>query len=107
MADEKLAKMFEEFLLLYKVVNRKSVIEILKTEISNDQSMRIYQLSDGARSTREISSILNNKCSHTTVANLWNKWALSGLVSEGTRKGRFKAAFDLVEYGIAIIETEE
>jgi hypothetical protein len=107
MADDKLTSMFEEFLLLYKVTNRKSIIEILKSELKTDQLLEIYQLTDGKRSTRELASMLKNKCSHATVANLWNKWALIGLVVPAEQKGRYKAAFNLFEYGITTIDEED
>lgn len=106
MNDDKLESMFEEFLSLYKVINRKSIIEILNAEINTQQLIEVYQLSDGIRSTREISRIIINKCSHATVANLWNKWALIGLVTPTDQKGRYKATFDLYEYGINKIDEE-
>lgn len=109
MAEDRLSGLFEEFLLLYKVVNRKNVIDILRAELSTDQLIEIYQESDGSKSTREVSAILKNKCSHTTVARLWNKWALLGLVVPAKQKGRYRAAFNLDEYGISgvVVEDEE
>ncbi len=107
MVNDKLTGMFEEFLLLYKVINRKSVIEILRSELKTDQLIEIYQLTDGEKSTRELSSILKDKCSHTTISNLWNKWALLGLVYPARQKGRYKAAFNLFEYGITKLEDKE
>lgn len=108
MAERKLEEMFEEFLLIYKVVNRKNIIEVLRAELSTDQLIEIYQCSDGERSTREVSAVLKNKCSHSTIARLWNKWALLGLVVPAKQKGRYKAAFNLDEYGISgVIEEPE
>lgn len=107
MANDKLESLFEEFLLIYKVVNRKKIIDILREELNTEQLIEIYQMSNGERSTREVSAILKNKCSHTKIANLWNKWALLGLVIPATRKGRYKAAFDLDEYGISSVVEEE
>ncbi len=108
MAQDQLANMFQEFLTLYKVVNRKTIIDIIKAELNSEQLIEIYSLSDGEKSTREIASTLKNKCSHSTVAKLWNKWALLGLVVPAAQKGRYKAAFNLVEYGVTNIpESEE
>lgn len=107
MADDRLTGLFEEFLLLYKVVNRKNVIDILKAELNTDQLIEIYQKSDGDKSTREVSAILKNKCSHTTVARLWNKWALLGLVTPAKQTGRYRAAFNLDEYGVSGIINED
>jgi hypothetical protein len=107
MADEKLINLLEEFLLLYKVINRQKIIEILRTELKTDLAIEIYQLTDGEKSTRELAGMLKNKCSHATVASLWNKWALIGLVVPVKQKGRYKMAFDLVEYGITKIEIDK
>ncbi len=109
MADEKLTSLFEEFLLLYKVVNRQKTIDLLRTELKTEQAIEIYQLTDGEKSTRELAGMLKHKCSHVTVASLWNKWALIGLVVPVKQKGRYKAAFNLDEYGVSgvIVEDEE
>lgn len=107
MADDKLSTLFEDFLVLYKVINRKTIIEVLKNELKTDQLIEIYQLTDGKKSTRELAGMLKNKCSHATVSSVWNKWALLGLVTPAKQKGRYKAAFNLFEYGITKVELEE
>lgn len=107
MVDEKLTGLFEEFLLLYKVINRPKIVDLLRTELKTEQAIEVYQLTDGEKSTRELAGILKNKCSHATVASLWNKWALIGLVVPAKQKGRYKAAFDVFEYGIAKVEIEK
>ena len=109
MEDSKLEALFEEFLLIYKVVNRKNIIDVLRSELNTEQLIEIYQYSNGERSTREVSAALKNKCSHSTIARIWNKWALLGLVVSAKQKGRYKAAFNLDEYGVSgvIEETEE
>lgn len=108
MANDKLENLFEEFLLMYKVVNRRNIIEILQRELNTEQLIEIYQKSDGEKSTREVTAVLKNKCSHSTIARLWNKWALLGLVAPAKQKGRYKAAFNLEEYGISgVVEEEE
>ena len=107
MDNEKLTLLFEEFLAVYKLINRKSIADILKSELNNVQLIEIYQMTDGTKSTREIASSLKNKCSHGTVANTWSKWALVGIVKPSDRKGRVKAAFDLEEYGILNISDNE
>lgn len=101
MDEQSFAALFSEFLALYKVVNRKPIIELLQAELKSDLYIDIYLLSDGDRSTREIADLLTNRCSHSTVANLWNRWALLGIVASTKQKGRYKSLFDLSEYGIA------
>ncbi len=107
MANEKLESLFEEFLLMYKVLNRAKIIDILREELNTSQLIEIYQKSDGEKSTREVSAVLKNKCSHSTISRLWNRWALLGLVTPAKQKGRYKAAFSLDEYGISGVVEEE
>ena len=75
--------------------------------LENQQKVDIYQLSDGEHSTRDIASQVTPKCGHNTVARCWKRWALQGLVVPAERKGRFKAAFNLEEYGITEVKEEE
>ena len=109
MADNRMIELFEEFLLIYKVVNRKNIIEVLRAELNTEQLIEIYQCSNGDRSTRDVAAALQRKCAHSTVARLWNKWALLGIVVPAKQKGRYRAAFNLEEYGISgmIEETED
>ena len=46
MANDKLENLFEEFLLMYKVVNRRNIIEILQRELNTEQLIEIYQKSE-------------------------------------------------------------
>lgn len=104
---ENLTNMFAEFLTIYKFVNKKKIADMLKSELENQQKVDIYQLSDGEHSTRDIASQVTPKCGHNTVARCWKQWALQGLVVPTERKGRFKAAFNLEEYGITEVKEEE
>ena len=104
---EELAKMFSEFLTLYKFVNKKTIIQTLQSELTSNQLIEIYRLTDGEHSTRDIVSLLTEKCGHDKVARLWRQWALKGLVVAAERKGRVKAAFNLDEYGITQVDEED
>lgn len=102
---EELFNMFEEFLSIYKIVNRNNISEILKEELKNDpQLFEIYRLSNGENSTRDIAGRLTKKCSHMTVSNLWKRWSIKGIVNESSIKGRYRAVFNLEEYGIECSE---
>lgn len=109
MNNNKLEELLEEFLLLYKFINKQSIADKLNAELSSKQFIEIYEKTDGEHSTREIATALTEKCSHSKIALLWNKWAKSGIVIPAKQKGRYKAAFNLSEYGIAssIDESEE
>jgi len=107
MADEVLINLVKEFLTLYKVINRNTILEVLNAELKNEQLIEIYHLTDGEKSSRELAGVLRNKCSHATVVNLWNKWAVLGIVSPAKQKGRYKAVFNLSEFGIGIVENDK
>lgn len=102
---EQLSSSFEEFLRIYKLVNRKTIIDLLTAELNSPQLLKLYELTDGEKPTREIASLLGN-VSHVTVANIWKKWAIIGIVVPAERKGRYRAAFNLSEYGIISVENE-
>lgn len=104
---EKMTNLFEEFLTIYKFVNKSTIADKLKAELDTQQKLEIYQLSDGEHSAREIAASITQKCVHGTVLRFWKQWALKGIVVLSSRQGRFKAAFNLEEYGIADIKETE
>lgn len=104
---ESLTNMFAEFLTIYKFVNKKTIADMLANELNKTQLFEIYQLTDGNNSTRDISAKLTQKCAHGTIANIWKRWALKGIVAPSETKGRFKAAFNLEEYGITEVKEGE
>ena len=104
---DKLISMFEEFLTLYKFANKKVIADLLINELNKPQLVEIYRLTNGKNSTRDIANFLTERCAHTTIANIWKRWALKGIVVSAETKGRFKVAFNLEEYGITQIQEEE
>lgn len=104
---DKFTHMFEEFLTLYKFVNKKTIADMLNAELSKPQLIEVYRLTNGENSTRDIANLLTQKCTHVTIANIWKRWAMKGIVVPAATKGRFKAAFNLDEYGITPIQEEE
>jgi hypothetical protein len=107
MADNTLVELFEEFLTIYKVTNRKAIIDILQAELNTSQLKEIYNGTDGKKSSRDLAALLSNKCSHTKVARLWNKWALIGIIAIDKTSGKQKAVFNLNDYGIACAMEDE
>ena len=107
MSNEIIEATLIEFLQLYRVVNREKISKILSSELRTEQDVMIYRLSDGKRSTRDISNEMKSKCSHATVAAHWNRWAAMGLVIPTNYKGRYRAAFDLSFYDISNTNDEK
>lgn len=107
MATDKLIELFKEFLIIYKLINRKIITDLLENELKTPRLIKMYELTDGSRSTRDVANIIGEKCSHNTVAITWKRWALVGIVIPTAIKGRPKAAFNLFEYGIITVEDDE
>lgn len=72
--------------------------------LRDDESKLVYDLSDGQRSTREIAEELKKSgktITHTTVANMWKRWAAVSLVESSERyQGRFRKVASLESFGI-------
>ena len=76
-----------------------SIKDSIKEELKSEQDKKIYELSDGQKTTREIGKKVG--CSHTKVSSAWNKWASIGLVMPSEiYKGRFKKIVTLGDLGI-------
>lgn len=108
MSDERtIEDMFSEFLRIYKFVNHGQIVAALEAELDDDAGIKrkVYELSDGKRSTRDIQRIVG--VTPPTITAYWKQWALSGIVLPAERKGRYKAAFDLKEYGLSVLDLNE
>jgi hypothetical protein len=99
--------LFAEFLKIYKFINRPQIIAAFNSELDDKTKMLVYELSTGENTARDIGQKAG--IAHTTVIKYWKQWATKGIVIPAQRKGRFKAAFSLVEYGLSIagIEAQE
>jgi hypothetical protein len=102
-----LEEMFSEFLKIYKFINHGQIMEALNSELNDIPKKKIYELSDGVRSTRDIQKMAGTGASPATITGYWKQWALKGIVVPAKRKGRYKAAFDLNEYGLSVIDNAE
>lgn len=94
---QELNEMFAEFLQIYKFVNREKIISTLQKELSDEKYIKIYALTNGENTVRDIKDVVG--VSISTISNLWKKWSLLGMVEPAGRKGRVKAIFSLAEYG--------
>ncbi len=105
--DNKMVELMSEFLRIYKFVNHSSIVDALRKELYDEtgNKAKVYELSDGTRSTRDIQELTG--VSRTTVTVYWKQWALSGIVIPAERKGRYKAAFELKEYGLSALDEIE
>jgi hypothetical protein len=89
-----------------KLSSLPTLRSILTESLRDDVDKMVYELSDGIRSTREIAQKLKKmekKISHATVANMWKKWAITGLVEPSEEyQGRYSKIISLESLGIEI-----
>lgn len=67
------------------------------------KEMRVYELSNGARSTRELAELTNGD--KDGISDLWKKWQKMGLTTSTGPKKPYKANFTLVE--LALIQSNK
>lgn len=103
--NNRLQEMFAEFLKIYKFINHPQIIASLNSELSDKTKKTVYELSNGENTTRDIAKVAG--ISISTITSYWKLWALKGIVVPAQRQGRFKAAFDLAEYGLSVISIDE
>ncbi len=99
--DELIAIM-REMLKWTKFAGAKEVRNVLTTALDSEQKRLIYHLSDGNNGTLKIAEVAD--VSDGTVRNYWESWSRQGIVDPIKVKGgqRFKKAFDLEDFGIAV-----
>lgn len=70
----------------------------LKDTFISNEEIRVYELSDGNRTTRDIEDIIG--VSRQTVSNLWKKWEALGLVEDGGNKKPYRARFTVIDLAL-------
>lgn len=95
-------RLLREILKWTRISGMKEVKTMLTSVLNEPQKLLAYHLSDGTRSTVEISR--NADVATGTIANYWQAWQKQGLGESVPVKGgaRFKRSFDLEELGIDI-----
>jgi hypothetical protein len=105
MTDQILMEKFGELIFWVRFSALPTFVPLIKNALRDDVDRLVYELSDGQRSTRDIVQIVTangTKITHTTIANMWEKWAMLNLVMETEKKGRYKRAISLESIGIVV-----
>jgi len=105
-----LSEKLDELIFWTKFSALPTFIALLKDALRDDVDKLVYELSDGERSTREIAHLISRggrAITHTTVANMWQKWFLMNLVMPARRRGRYKRVVSLESIGIEVPEIKE
>ena len=79
---------------LLRAMTAHALKDVIQEELKSARNKKIYELSDGERTMREIAKLAG--CPFQTVASRWKEWAVLGLVVESeNRKGRYKKIVSL------------
>lgn len=101
--EKKMLEKMDEMIKWTKLNAKPRIRELVNNNLSDELEYAIYELSDGVRSTRDISAMINNTKSHATVANYWKRWTKLGIVEPSLKyQGRFMKICSLDELGIAL-----
>jgi hypothetical protein len=99
---ERIARIAEEQLKWTKLSGMTQLKSIFEENLRTDDDKRVYELSDGERSIRDIEKITN--VGRTKIAALWKKWYKMGIMerSEKYEGKRMKKSFSLSGVGIDV-----
>ena len=107
MSEDEQVRLLREILKWIRLSGWREAKTVLMGVLNEPQKLLAYHLSDGTRSTVEISR--NADFATGTIANYWQTWQRQGLGESVPVKGgdRFKRSFDLQELGIDVPSLSE
>ncbi len=87
---------------LLRFVAHRQARELIETQLEKSIERRVYELSDGIRSSREIEKLVNKEVTQRTVVTWWQKWRRLGLVEQSPNySGRMMKVMPLEELGLS------
>ena len=80
--------------------------DLILNNLKKPIELRVYELSDGIRSSRDIEKMIGKEVTQRTVVTWWQKWKELGIVEQSpTYSGRVKKLIPLSELGVSIDST--
>ncbi len=90
---------------LVQFLAHRQARDLVLEHLTKGVERRVYELSDGARSSRDIERLIGKEVTQRTVVTWWQKWKELGLVENSpTYSGRVRRLIPLAELGIGIDE---
>lgn len=93
-----------ELLAFLRVLAEPILYDALQEVFRTPKQLYIYELSNGARSTREIGKLV--KLDQKGISNLWREWEKEGIVEKVGKKGQHKARYSLLELLLVYVPTK-
>ena len=91
----KLNKISSQICEMLQLIFAKELDSILSDLFSSPEEMKIYELSDGIRSTREIGNAIG--IGKDKISDYWRKWEIEGIVISSGKLKPYKAKYSLIE----------
>ncbi len=86
---------------LVQFLAHRQARELIIQHLPKSVEKRVYELSDGARSSRDIERLIGKEVTQRTVVTWWQKWKELGLVENSpTYSGRVRQLIPLADLGI-------
>jgi len=100
--DEQIIELLKELVKWTKFQAWGKVKDVLINVLKDDEKKKIYHLSNGENSSRNIANEVTT--AHTTIVKYWNEWAKFNIVKPiNVQRGvRYKKMFNLEDFGITI-----
>ena len=98
---DKIVELLEDILKWTRFQGWRNVKQVLVDALGDQISRKVYQLSDGKRTSRQIAK--NLPISQRTVTEYWKKWTKVGIMEPMKVKGggtRGVRIFSLDDFGI-------
>ncbi len=94
MGDNRLS---QETIALLRVANYTTICKLLKQELRDEKTLRVYTATDGKHTQTDIAAAA--EVSQPRVSRLWNRWLHLGLLVK-SKDGEVRSLFDPEVYGI-------
>lgn len=92
---------------MLRFVAHRQARELVESNLTKSIERRVYELSDGLRSSRDIEKAVDKEVTQRTVVSWWQKWRRLGLVEQSpTYSGRMMKLMPLDELGLSIDGSE-
>ena len=88
---------------MLRFVAHRQARDLIEEHLTKSIERRVYELSDGLRSSRDIEKTVGKEVTQRTVVSWWQKWRRLGLVEQSpTYSGRMRQLMPLEELGLEI-----
>jgi len=105
-SQEDILKNQVEIIRFIRFIAHREFSPLVEKHLTKDIERRVYELTDGIRSSRDIETEIDKKVTQRTVVSWWQNWQKLGLLEPSPKYiGRMQKIVSLSDIGIPL-ETE-